>query len=135
MQFVTSCYSFYPPLLHQAEDVMGSLLTEYLDDSQKQDDTLNPSDNDEKQNCAAENQTTSVNNEADPKDCLNEMNVDTDHACDSIKGEQDLQINNTKDGSAPKKHFKNVVAIVDPPRSGLHPVVSDIALIFLVYLA
>ncbi|KNA11490.1 hypothetical protein SOVF_134740 [Spinacia oleracea] len=107
----------------KAEDVMGSLLTEYLDDSQKQDDTLNPSDNDEKQNCAAENQTTSVNNEADPKDCLNEMNVDTDHACDSIKGEQDLQINNTKDGSAPKKHFKNVVAIVDPPRSGLHPVV------------
>ncbi|XP_021745950.1 zinc finger CCCH domain-containing protein 24-like [Chenopodium quinoa] len=104
----------------KAEDVMGSLLREYLDD------TSNPLDGDEKENGAAESQSVSLN-EADPEDCSNEVNVDTNHACGSDKGEQDLQSNlkdsNTKDGSALKQHFKNVVAIVDPPRSGLHPVV------------
>ncbi|KMT02077.1 hypothetical protein BVRB_9g208060 [Beta vulgaris subsp. vulgaris] len=106
----------------KAEDVMGSLLKEYLDDSEDQDDTSNPLDNDGKQNSTGENQI-SVNNEAHPEDCLNEVNVDADHACDVNKGEQDLQSNNVNDESSAKQHFKNVVAIVDPPRSGLHPVV------------
>lgn len=111
----------------KAEDVMGSLLREYLDDPQKQDDTSNPSDNDKKQNGTPENQNSLMKNEADPEDCTNEVNLDVDHACGSDKGEQDLQTNlqiNTTNGvSAQKQQFKNVVAIVDPPRSGLHPVV------------
>lgn len=111
----------------KAEDVMGSLLREYLDDPQKQDDTSNPSDNDKKQNGTPENQNSLMKNEADPEDCTNEVNLDVDHACGSDKGEQDLQtnlqINTTNGGSAQKQQFKNVVAIVDPPRSGLHPVV------------
>lgn len=111
---------------------MGSLLKEYLDDSEDQDDTSNPLDNDGKQYSTGENQI-SVNNEAHSEDCLNEVNVDEDHACDVNKGEQDLQSNNVNDESSAKQHFKNVVAIVDPPRSGLHPVVSDFILIFPAY--
>ena len=56
----------------QAEDVMGSLLKEYLDVPQKPDEISNTSES----------------------------------------------------GSTSVQQFKNVVAIVDPPRVGLHPVVS-----------
>lgn len=97
---------------------MVSLLKEYLDDSHEQVDAAIPSENDGKQN------------EADPEDCLNEVHTDNNHAHGSDKGEQDLQNHNTNKGSAPKQHFKNVVAIVDPPRSGLHPAVSDSIFIF-----
>lgn len=118
---------------------MGSLLREYLDDSresddsqerddpQEPDDILHTSDTDEKQIDTSENGTASVINEMNPEISLNEVKMDTDHACDSNEGEPDTKNNClTNDGfsSNARRHFKNVVAIVDPPRGGLHPTVS-----------
>ena len=40
----------------------------------------------------------------------------------------------SKTGNPPVQHFKNVVAIVDPPRGGLHPTVSNTKLPHLMVL-
>jgi len=110
----------------QAEDVMGSLLKEYLDTPQQRDDASNSSDNDEKQNEAADNDIICVDNELDPQKCLlkgDSMETDRTHGSD--KSTEDEQNNGqVDDSSTAGEQFKNVVAIVDPPRSGLHPVVS-----------
>lgn len=109
----------------KAEDVMGSLLKEYLD--MPQDEDSKSTDNDEKQNGAADNGTTSVeNNESDPKKGLKAENMEADHAhCsnESIDDKQNNVHSSTDSGNTKEQRFKNVVAIVDPPRSGLHPVV------------
>uniref|UniRef100_A0A7C9E1I1 Uncharacterized protein n=1 Tax=Opuntia streptacantha TaxID=393608 RepID=A0A7C9E1I1_OPUST len=109
----------------KAEDVMGSLLKEYLDTPQQRDDASNSSDNDEKQNEAADNDIICVDNELDPQKCLlkgDSMETDRTHGSD--KSTEDEQNNGqVDDSSTAGERFKNVVAIVDPPRSGLHPVV------------
>ncbi|CAN7128148.1 unnamed protein product [Brassica rapa subsp. narinosa] len=79
-----------------AEDVMSSLLTEYLDVSETEE-AKPPSDDLDKQNSSAEEISNS-----------------------------EVQNNEQKDSSSEpersaKPQFKNVVAIVDPPRPGLHP--------------
>ncbi|KAJ4891196.1 Zinc finger CCCH domain-containing protein 24 [Raphanus sativus] len=81
----------------KAEDVMSSLLTEYLDVSETEE-AKPPSDDDlDKQNSSAE----------------------------EISNSEDVQKTEQKNSSEPerstKPQFKNVVAIVDPPRPGLHP--------------
>ncbi|CAF2165262.1 unnamed protein product [Brassica napus] len=80
----------------KAEDVMSSLLTEYLDVSETEE-AKPPSDDLDKQNSSAEEISNS-----------------------------EVQNNEQKDSSSEpersaKPQFKNVVAIVDPPRPGLHP--------------
>lgn len=111
----------------KAEDVMGSLLKEYLDTPQQQDEDPNSSANDEKQNEEADNDTISVDNESDPQKCLEGESTEADHSHVSNKSTEDEQNNgrsSTVDGcSTMGQRFKNIVAIVDPPRSGLHPIV------------
>ncbi|XP_057526869.1 zinc finger CCCH domain-containing protein 24 isoform X2 [Amaranthus tricolor] len=122
----------------KAESVMGSLLREYLDDSrepddlqelddpQEQGDILHTSDTDEKRIDPLENGTASVINEMNPEISLNGMKMDTDQARDSNEEELDPKNNcltNVGNSSNARRHFKNVVAIVDPPRGGLHPTV------------
>ena len=119
--------------------MMGSLLREYLDDSrepddlqelddpQEQGDILHTSDTDEKRIDPLENGTASVINEMNPEISLNGMKMDTDQARDSNEEELDPKNNcltNVGNSSNARRHFKNVVAIVDPPRGGLHPTVS-----------
>ncbi|CAN6835138.1 hypothetical protein Bca4012_030220 [Brassica carinata] len=87
-----------------AEDVMSSLLTEYLDVSETEE--AKPLSGDlEKQISSAEEISNSE--DAPP------ANI------------QEVQKTEQKDSSeterSTKRQFKNVVAIVDPPRPGLHP--------------
>ncbi|KAL2938308.1 Zinc finger CCCH domain-containing protein 24, partial [Bienertia sinuspersici] len=84
--FVRGAASASPPLpltalALQAEDVMSSLLRQY-NDSEEQDDITIPS---EKQHGTTENQTISVDNEAGPEVCTNEVNMDADHVWALIK--------------------------------------------------
>lgn len=104
----------------QAEQVMGSLLKEYLNVPKEQVDDPNisasvndmPEDsacpepgNGEKASNSSENNNSGVENEV-PKDSTSENE-------------------NTS-----MQQFKNVVAIVDPPRAGLHPTVRIIYSVF-----
>ncbi|KAJ8434168.1 hypothetical protein Cgig2_009735 [Carnegiea gigantea] len=111
----------------KAEDVMGSLLKEYLDTPQQQDEDSNSSANDEQQNEEADNGTISVDNKSDPQKCLKGESTEADHSHVSNKSTEDEQNSgrsSTVDGcSTMGPRFKNIVAIVDPPRSGLHPIV------------
>ncbi|KAK4789112.1 hypothetical protein SAY86_020431 [Trapa natans] len=83
----------------KAEDVMGSLLKEYLDVPQKQDDPSNATKRSDKEIACSEN------NGLEEQELGNQENSSLDM------------------GVASRQQFKNVVAIVDPPRSGLHPTV------------
>ncbi|PKI51978.1 hypothetical protein CRG98_027630 [Punica granatum] len=81
----------------KAEDVMGSLLKEYLDVPQKQDEPSAES---------SDKELTSIEK----------------------KGSEEQESGNQENPSseaegASCRQFKNVVAIVDPPRGGLHPTV------------
>jgi len=97
----------------QAEQVIGSLLKEYLDVPKEQVDV--------------------------PSICGSVSDIPEDIACpDPGNGENashcsennNLEIENEvpkdstpENGNTPVQQFKNVVAIVDPPRAGLHPTV------------
>ncbi|CAG7902442.1 unnamed protein product [Brassica rapa] len=80
-----------------AEDVMSSLLTEYLDVSETEE-AKPPSDDLDKQNSSAEE--------------ISNSEVQNNEQKDSSSSEPERSA---------KPQFKNVVAIVDPPRPGLHP--------------
>ena len=114
----------------QAEDVMGSLLKEYLDVPQKPDEISNTSESSVKEITTAGEKDSSIDNVLDPEensshDLLNNKNAS---GCSENGGQEagsQLQRNCTSEsGSTSVQQFKNVVAIVDPPRVGLHPVVS-----------
>ncbi len=114
----------------QAEDVMGSLLKEYLDVPQKPDEISNTSESSVKEITTAGEKDSSIDNVLDPEensshDLLNNKNAS---GCSENGGQEagsPLQRNCTSEsGSTSVQQFKNVVAIVDPPRVGLHPVVS-----------
>ncbi|XP_033130613.1 zinc finger CCCH domain-containing protein 24 isoform X2 [Brassica rapa] len=80
----------------KAEDVMSSLLTEYVDVSETEE-AKPPSDDLDKQNSSAEEMSNPEVQKTEQKDSSSEPERST------------------------KPQFKNVVAIVDPPRPGLHP--------------
>ncbi|KAH9607948.1 hypothetical protein KSS87_011131 [Heliosperma pusillum] len=107
----------------KAEDVMGSLLREF---SEQQYDTSELSEKSETEDERVENGITTVNNELGTGKCLNEELKESGDASGSASSEDmtnSAQKNTTGDGNVKKQKFKNVVAIVDPPRSGLHPIV------------
>lgn len=113
----------------KAEDVMGSLLKEYLDVPQKPDEISNTSESSVKEITTAGEKDSSIDNVLDPEensshDLLNNKNAS---GCSENGGQEagsPLQRNCTSEsGSTSVQQFKNVVAIVDPPRVGLHPVV------------
>jgi tRNA (uracil-5-)-methyltransferase len=102
----------------QAEDVMSSLLKQYLDVTQMEEakPLSNANDDLNKQIPSTEEMT-------------NSEHVADQNLPPSNTQVEELQDNEQKDSSSlepektTKPQFKNVVAIVDPPRSGLHPAV------------
>lgn len=140
---------FYPCAWHlmreQAEDVMGSLLKEYVSMSQKQNGILDiPESSDKLISTAEENNIstdnsqnpetksgTSVGNLPDPEESSTHALENGKTASDSLESSmQDLgsKIQNwytSESGNPQIQQFKDVVAIVDPPRGGLHPTVSN----------
>ncbi|PSR86603.1 Zinc finger CCCH domain-containing protein [Actinidia chinensis var. chinensis] len=112
----------------KAEDVMGSLLKEYLNLIQKQDEIANSSEsnNEEPTNTEAKGTSDNIPDSEDSK-CLELENSKGTSGCldDSSKGLDNQPQNSctSESGTTSVQPFKNVVAIVDPPRVGLHPIV------------
>lgn len=131
----------------QAEDVMGSLLKEYMSTSQKQDEIQNLSEGSDKVISTTEekdipidkvedpegNSSHSVGNLPEPEESSsNELkNGKTASECLESNMQElgsQLQIRCTPESenlNPEMQCFKNIVAIVDPPRGGLHPTVSN----------
>ncbi|MCD7457410.1 hypothetical protein HAX54_035033 [Datura stramonium] len=148
----------------KAEDVMGSVLKEYLasptkvdglldikeknnqentTSTEKTDSIVNASKTDEESGIGSENDksmcidpdTTPIEN-MDSMDSTAEPEGQTGLECTDGKSlsessadgitESETQLKNScssENLTTPVQHFKNVVAIVDPPRAGLHPTV------------
>ncbi|GLU11786.1 hypothetical protein SLE2022_285080 [Rubroshorea leprosula] len=113
----------------KAEDVMGSLLKEYLNMSEKQDQLSVACKSAEETISPEEKKDPSVDNtkSAEESSCCEPQNH-KDLSGSSQNGEEELQIQlqkstSSKDENSLMTTFKNVVAIVDPPRMGLHPIV------------
>lgn len=107
---------------------MGSLLKEYFIESRNGDEVSSDASTMEKQD-VTENAT--VSSEEKPIQELENSkngNLDADDT-DKTKGSYQTS---TEGEVTSKKQFKNIVAIVDPPRGGLHPTVSIYLSIFLV---
>ncbi|KAB2038602.1 hypothetical protein ERO13_D03G133900v2 [Gossypium hirsutum] len=111
----------------KAEDVIGSLLKEYLNVSEKQGQLSSALESSEKRILTGEEKdtcTTNAHNDGEsscqePEKCSSEN--------DGKEIQNQLQESSTsKDGNSSVPQFKNVVAIVDPPRMGLHPTVIKV---------
>ncbi|BBH04959.1 zinc finger CCCH-type family protein, partial [Prunus dulcis] len=111
----------------KAEDVMRSLLEEYINAPQKQEN--NVIEGIDEVVATDEEKPISTDNKPNPE-------VNSSHELESGKtasegletDKQELRSQlqsscTSENGNAPVKRFSNVVAIVDPPRSGLHPTV------------
>ncbi|KAM4096113.1 hypothetical protein ACJW30_08G080500 [Castanea mollissima] len=113
----------------KAEDVMGSLLKEYLNVPQKPDEISNTSENSDKENATAGEKDTSIDAVLDPEESSSHDLINNKSASGCSENEEQeagsqLQKNCTSEsGNTSLQQFKNVVAIVDPPRVGLHPIV------------
>ncbi|XP_018811322.1 zinc finger CCCH domain-containing protein 24-like [Juglans regia] len=113
----------------KAEDVMGSLLKEYLNLPQKSDEISNTSESSDKEIATPVEKDTSIDNVLEPEENSSHDHVNNKSASDCLEnGGQETGIqqqgNGTSEcGNTSVPQFKNVVAIVDPPRVGLHPIV------------
>lgn len=115
----------------QAEDVMGSLLKDYLNPLQKQDENASESSN--KEITIAEEKDSSTDNVAENEGGSGQDPENDIAASDCPEGsgeepQRQLQKDCTSEGNSSVQQFKNVVTIVDPPRGGLHPTVSSMLL-------
>ncbi|XP_062171985.1 zinc finger CCCH domain-containing protein 24 isoform X2 [Alnus glutinosa] len=114
----------------KAEDVMGSLLKEYLNAPQKLDEISDTSGTSDKETTSAGEKDTSIDSVLDPEESTRHDLVNNKSASDCSENggqeaESQLKRNCTSEiGNTSVQQFKNVVAIVDPPRVGLHPIVS-----------
>lgn len=115
----------------KAEDVLGSLLKEYINVPQKPDisqvSVINDDVTVDEKVSLAENETdTLAENETDTE---NNLIMGLENCEDATKcitnGSQECDSHQSCSAESAKsvQHFKNVVAIVDPPRVGLHPTV------------
>lgn len=115
----------------QAENVMASLMKEYVNESQKQDEQPNSCVTNDNDITTDKDKDASMDNVLDNKE-------NTSHELDSRKdasgrcedGEKEDQrqpqkSSSSENGRSSVPQFKNIVAIVDPPRGGLHPTVSN----------
>lgn len=89
-------------------------MKEYLSLPERQDENTETSENNEPEANSAEENSPTVNHE--------NGNGVNESSKDETKLEKDSA---SKSSSIRFRQFKNVVAIVDPPRVGLHPTVSD----------
>ncbi|GLJ52845.1 hypothetical protein SUGI_1125730 [Cryptomeria japonica] len=117
----------------KAEDVMESLLKEYLDiTTQTESDIKADISEKSNDNMTKECSSQSEEQRSDSSVPKNVEDNNVDKECEELdnKGTSSLGISSQtngdseikKDDSAPKQ-FNDVVAIVDPPRAGLHPTV------------
>ncbi|GFZ17911.1 zinc finger (CCCH-type) family protein [Actinidia rufa] len=107
---------------------MGSLLKEYLNLTQKQDAIANSSENNNEKPTNTEEKGTSDNTpDSEDSTYLELENSKGTSGCldDSCQGLDNQPQNSctSESGTTSVSPFKNVVAIVDPPRVGLHPTV------------
>ncbi|KAK1398448.1 Zinc finger CCCH domain-containing protein 24 [Heracleum sosnowskyi] len=115
----------------KAEDVLGSLLKEYINVPQKPDisqvSVINDDVTVDEKVSLAENETdTLTENETDTENNLimGLENCEDATKCITNEGQEGDSHQSCSAASAKSvQHFKNVVAIVDPPRVGLHPTV------------
>ncbi|KAH9288297.1 hypothetical protein KI387_032414, partial [Taxus chinensis] len=118
----------------KAEDVMDSLLKEYLDmpaetESDIKGDVGDNCNDEITKECFSQPEEQKTNSSVP----ANQKNVSADGECEELRNKDNtnsLGISSQTNGhSATKKEenvgkqFKDVVAIVDPPRGGLHPTV------------
>ncbi|XP_073150910.1 zinc finger CCCH domain-containing protein 24 [Henckelia pumila] len=110
----------------KAEDVIGSLMKDYLSSAKKLDDISDASEQNEGTILANEEEKTDADQVLEPEDSssIDRENGSSGSKCS--KDENELQKQCTLKSSVPLQEFKNVVAIVDPPRAGLHPTVIKV---------
>ncbi|XP_034688049.1 zinc finger CCCH domain-containing protein 24 isoform X3 [Vitis riparia] len=113
----------------KAEDVMGSLLKEYLSVPQRQNEVPDFSQSDDKVISNSEDKMESINNALNPEGSSShelESGKGASGCLENVQRESKNELHNgcsSKDGNISVQQFKNFVAIVDPPRGGLHPIV------------
>ncbi|KAL5831168.1 hypothetical protein ACOSQ4_016522 [Xanthoceras sorbifolium] len=114
----------------KAEDAMGSLLKEYVSVPQKQDEHASETSN--REVITSEEKDSSMDNIRDTEESSNHdpENGIVASECSENSGKEPQSLPqktcNSEDGNSSGKQFKNVVAIVDPPRGGLHPTVIKV---------
>lgn len=110
----------------KAEDVMGSLLKEYLNVAPKQDVISNATESNDKE--TKENDVSTDNVLGPEESSAHELENGKGASECSENGRQEpinqpQKNHTTEGGTASLQQFENVVVIVDPPRAGLHPTV------------
>ncbi|KAL0460204.1 UNVERIFIED_CONTAM: Zinc finger CCCH domain-containing protein 24 [Sesamum latifolium] len=110
----------------KAEDVIGSLMKEYLSLPYKQDETSEMSENIEFEVVSADKSISTADSLTKIEDNLSVEHENGSTAGKCSKDEAQLENHCTLESSTPVQQFKNVVAIVDPPRVGLHPTVIKV---------
>ncbi|KAE8688841.1 Zinc finger CCCH domain-containing protein 24 [Hibiscus syriacus] len=108
----------------KAEDVIGSLMKEYLNVSEEQDRLSSALESSEKGTLSCEEKdlcTTNAHNDGESS-CQEPENCSSENNGKELQNQLQESSMST-DGNSLVQQFKNVVAIVDPPRMGLHPTV------------
>ena len=109
---------------------MGSLLKEYLNVPRRQNEVPDFSKSTDKVTSNSEDKTESINDVLDPEDSSShnlESGKVASGCSENVEQESKNELHSccsSKEGNSSVPQFKNFVAIVDPPRGGLHPIVS-----------
>ncbi|CAM8961531.1 unnamed protein product [Rhodiola kirilowii] len=112
----------------KAENAMGSLLKEYFSEPTKGEEVSADSEKHEQEALTVERQDMATNGTVNSEESPGQEQENGKSLSESLKtdGKDQLKgsIHSCTGGEpASKKIFKNIVAIVDPPRGGLHPTV------------
>ncbi|XP_075490786.1 zinc finger CCCH domain-containing protein 24 isoform X1 [Primulina tabacum] len=110
----------------KAEDVIASLMKDYLASAKKLDDISDASENNEETINANKEKMTDADHVLGPEDSSSIDHENGSSGSKCSRDENELQKKFTLKSSDPLQQFKNVVAIVDPPRAGLHPTVIKV---------
>ncbi|XP_010032006.1 zinc finger CCCH domain-containing protein 24 [Eucalyptus grandis] len=113
----------------KAEDVMGSLLKEYLHSIPQNLDEVTSASQSHKEAISAESESAvadkMLETESVTKNCP-EINQEASGSLgikEQVSECPEEKSSTSGSGNTPAQQFKKVVAIVDPPRMGLHPIV------------
>ncbi|KAL4389106.1 hypothetical protein HN51_009966 [Arachis hypogaea] len=111
----------------KAEDVMGSLLKEYLNVPKEQvdDPKIAESSNDISECGDLQEPENGEIASHSSENSNGEVGSEVQNCSGSENGNTSAQ-NSSEGANTSAQHFKNVVAIVDPPRAGLHPTVLKV---------
>ncbi|XP_030453001.1 zinc finger CCCH domain-containing protein 24 [Syzygium oleosum] len=113
----------------KAEDVMGSLLKEYLHAITQNLDEVTSASQSHEETISAESEGAVANKTLETENGSNncpEINQEASGSSgikEQVSECPEEKSSTSGSGSTPAQQFKKVVAIVDPPRVGLHPIV------------